>query len=170
MVRRLGREGGWAEAGGPMPQDALPGPVWGRDGSCGAGTGVAAAPLETPPPRELLEVGESFRARGWAGPVQSSQAWSPVVELQGARQWPGLGTPELIQGLFSVTQPCPGACDGEAQYPPRDGSGERCVDPGPGSLGCRECVPQAQKAAGGQRVSALAPAPSAAPASVRWFR
>lgn len=48
--------------------------------------GVTAAALETPLLGELPEIGDSFRARGWARPVRSSQAWSPVVELQGARR------------------------------------------------------------------------------------
>ena len=77
---------------------------------------VAVAALETPLLWELLEARDSFRTQGWAGPVRPSQAWSPAVELEGARPGRG-GCPELIQGLFSVTQPCPGARDREAQRP-----------------------------------------------------
>ena len=112
---------------------------------------VAVAALETPLLWELLEARDSFRTQGWAGPVRPSQAWSPAVELEGARPGRG-GCPELIQGLFSVTQPCPGARDREAQRP-RETAAEGPAATRALALGCCEYVPQALKAVGhGARV------------------
>lgn len=110
--------GGRPAGGGPVPQDTPPGLGRGRDGSREAGTGVAAATLETPLLWELLEAGDGFRTRGWVEPVRPSQAWSPAVELEGAR--PGRGVAQGSSRACSASpSPAQGPMTGRHRVPER---------------------------------------------------